>query len=154
MKLSKNFKLEEFERSAYAARNDLSNRVPESLLPNLQDLVDRAVQPVRDLLGEGVVISSGYRSLAVNKGIGGSPRSQHMNAEAADLQPVRMSVQAAFRKIALSDIPFDQLILEFGEWIHISHRRGGPQRRQVLIASRINGKVIYTPWQPPSTAKP
>lgn len=148
MKLSKNFTLAELENSAYATRNDLDNRIPESLLPLVQALVTNVLQPVRDLLKEPVIVSSGYRSYQVNKGVGGSPRSQHMRAEAADLVPVRMSVPAAFKKIAASDIPFDQLILEFGRWIHISHRKEGPQRRQVLIAKRENGRTVYEPFQP------
>lgn len=149
MKLSKNFKLAEFERSGYASRNGIDNTIPEKLLPNVQALVTHVVQPVRDLLGEPVVVTSGYRSYKVNKGVGSkNPRSQHMSAEAADIRPVRTSVQAAFKKIAASDIPFDQLILEFGSWIHISHRNGGPQRRQIFIATLKNDRTVYEPFNP------
>lgn len=146
MKLSKNFTLDEFEHSAYAVRHDLDNRLPEALLPHTQALVEQLVQPFRELLGEGLIVTSGYRSYAVNKGIGGSPRSQHIRGEAADVVPVRLSVPAAFEKLAASELPFDQAILEFDRWIHISHRYGGPQRGQLLVARRQNGRTVYTPY--------
>lgn len=44
------------------------------------------LQRVRDHFGKPVTIVSGYRSPAHNRRVGGSPRSQHMQGKAADIQ--------------------------------------------------------------------
>jgi hypothetical protein len=43
---------------------------------------------------------------------------------------------------------FDQLIWEFGDsknpaWVHVSYKKKG-NRKQVLVASKVNGKTVYT----------
>lgn len=90
---------------------------------HLANLVGTAKQleKVRELLGnKPIMISSGYRSPAVNKRVRGSKTSAHCLGYAADFDaPAGMSHYDAAKKIAASDILFDQLILEYG-WIHIS----------------------------------
>lgn len=89
---------------------------------HLANLVQTAkmLEKVRALLGGPLRITSGYRSPAVNKAVRGSATSAHCFGYAADFDPPhKMSDYDAAYKIAHSDIPFDQLILEYG-WIHIS----------------------------------
>lgn len=77
--LTKSFALAEF------ACNDKNNTpVPENLLCNVQILAGQ-LQLLRDHLGEAIMINSGYRTPAYNKGIGGAPKSQHLQAKAADI---------------------------------------------------------------------
>ena len=47
-------------------------------------------------------------------------------------------------------LPFDQLIAEFVDpavpgsgWVHVSHKRNGKQRGEVLRAVRQGGKTVY-----------
>ena len=77
MKLTKNFQLSEFNC------ND-GTPVPEKLVPNVMELAIN-LQVIRDEIGEGMTILSGYRSPAWNKKVGGKPGSYHMKAMAADL---------------------------------------------------------------------
>ena len=51
-------------------------------------------------------------------------------------------LELQFEAIRQSDIPYDQLILEFG-WIHCSHSPDGHQRRQALIVYKDGGKISY-----------
>jgi hypothetical protein len=48
-----------------------------------------------------------------------------------------------------SHLPFDQIIWEFGDnenpnWIHVSYVSHEKNRRNVLKATRINGKTVYS----------
>ena len=72
------------------------------------------------------VSTSGYRSPALNKAVGGSKTSQHCNGQAADFESTRIS-NPNLAKWIEKNLRFDQLILEFydGEdpnsgWIHCS----------------------------------
>lgn len=90
MRLSENFYLEEFLRSQTAQRQGgamLRDQTSPSaeILDNLQYLVENTLQPLRTLLQTPFQVSSGYRSPALNTHIGGSPTSQHLLGEAADV---------------------------------------------------------------------
>ena len=84
MQLSKNFTLIELITSQEAARRGLDNTPTPQVITNLTNLVKNVLQPLRDLVGKPIVISSGYRSPAVNAAIGGAKNSEHMTGCAAD----------------------------------------------------------------------
>jgi len=77
MRLSNNFMLTEFNCHD-------GSRVPDKLLPNVQALAMQ-LQIIREELGEGLTILSGYRTAAWNIRVGGKPKSMHLEAKAADL---------------------------------------------------------------------
>jgi hypothetical protein len=96
-------------------------------------------------------ISSGYRSVELNKCIGGSLTSQHCSGEAIDIDmdgsPSGVTNKMVFDYIK-DNLEFDQLIWEFGtkdnpDWVHVSYESTGRQRKQVLRAVRANGKTTY-----------
>ncbi|QDP51311.1 MAG: putative peptidase M15 [Prokaryotic dsDNA virus sp.] len=89
-KLSKNFKKSEFK-----CRD--GTKVPERLMENLEELVEN-LQIIRDFIGVPMHIISGYRTPSYNKKIGGSTKSQHMKAKAADIVVKTLS-PAALRDI-------------------------------------------------------
>lgn len=132
-KISKWFTLEEFTDSQQAARLGISNQ-PSSA--DTLAIVNTAMQldSVRNLLAHPVIISSGYRSPALNAHTpGSSPTSQHMKGEAADFTCPGFGTPLAICKaIIAARIPFDQLIFEYGRWVHISFARNGVPRREVL----------------------
>lgn len=51
------------------------------------------LQAVRDHFGAPVVITSGYRTAAHNKAVGGAPYSQHCYGRAADIRVAGVSVE-------------------------------------------------------------
>lgn len=77
MQLTKNFYKIEFESRDGA-------KMPDYVLQNIKELADN-LQKVRDILAEAINISSGYRSEAHNKIVGGVKNSQHLLGKAADV---------------------------------------------------------------------
>lgn len=144
--LSPHFKLWEFVVSEAAERRGIDNTPPPGAVANLKCLCQGVLEPIRDAVGR-IRILSGYRSVAVNTLVGGTPGSQHTMGEAADWAPLETSMEEALaeaRRLA----GFDQLIREFppGGWIHISWRAGPVKRRTVLVAQRVpGGGVRYSP---------
>ncbi len=55
------------------------------MVTHLEVLVRYVLDPLRWALGAPVTITSGYRTRAVNEAVSGSPTSQHMLGEAADV---------------------------------------------------------------------
>ena len=144
----KHFSLVEFERSATAARKNISNKVTSAKhLAALDALVDAVLDPVREEFGLPVRITSGYRSDALNKAVGGSSTSQHSLGEAADIVIDGVPAGEVCERIVALGLVFDQLIYEWTEdqrgrrtyWTHVSHRVGR-NRGQVLTGTRPYGK--------------
>ena len=149
--LSKNFSLAELTKTSVKADNTPNAEQIE----NMRALCEKILQPLRDHMGKPMRINSCFRSNAVNKAVGGSTTSQHSQGEAADIEFDGFDNLALAKKIIELKLPFDQLIAEFlvpgdpnGGWIHVSHKRSGKQRGQVLTASRAGGKTVYTPGLP------
>lgn len=137
MLISPHFTLAEMTVSQLAAREGLDNDPPAKARANLQ-LLCNVLEQVRALFCAPIIVSSGYRSPAVNRRIGGAPSSQHLQGLAADFTVVEVSPREVARRISESAISFDQLILEFDQWVHLSVTPGTP-RRQVLTIRRGSG---------------
>ena len=147
MRLSKNFTLSEITRSNTAARLNIKNAPNKEHLKNMQVLVRDLIQPMRDALGP-IRISSGYRSPALNRAIGGSSKSQHCKGQALDLQFWKngeMCNKEIYDWVIKEDIEFDQMINEFDyAWIHISLRPDNKNRKMILEAYKDNdGDTAY-----------
>lgn len=130
--LSPNFRLSEFTLSQTASREGIDNTPPKSLMPRIINLA-QGLERVRSLVGSPIVITSGYRSPELNRKVGGSKNSQHMFGEAADIVAPRWGSAmdlAQLIELNKDQVGFDQLILEFGRWVHISFVL--PPRQQVL----------------------
>jgi zinc D-Ala-D-Ala carboxypeptidase len=135
MRLSPNFTLEELCVSNTASRMGREIEPDEVIIANLTSLCRETLQPIRELLDVPVIINSGYRPEWLNRRIGGSKTSQHMKGQAVDFRlgsSIKVSLYDAAQMIVESDIQYDQLILEFGEWIHISWSEA--PRGEVLTA--------------------
>jgi hypothetical protein len=128
--LSENFKLWEFVVSETASRDRINNTPQQVHIAHLRTLCQQILEPARKKLGP-LRITSGYRSPALNKAIGGSPTSAHMQGYAADVNPLNVS-KMEFAKWVNNNCKFDQIILEFGTpsepaWIHVSCDPRGKQ---------------------------
>lgn len=136
----KYFKFSEFLRSGTATRQGIPNRPSAKVLDNLQELTEKVLDPLREKWGSPIKVTSGYRCRRLNAAVGGSPTSQHMTGEAADITALDKRENLALWELLelLKDkLPVDQVIWEKGTsfpmWIHVSHRCGalsGKQRRQ------------------------
>lgn len=121
MQLTEHFTLAEFVESQTAARRAIDNTPPPHITTNLIALA-HGLEQVRTLLGgKPIRISSGYRCPALNKAVGGARNSHHVDGIAADFTcPAYGPPMAICEAISASSIRFDQLILEFDAWVHIS----------------------------------
>lgn len=145
MKISKHFSMEEFTHSQAAARAGRDLVVPAEFMPNLTQLCDKVLEPLREELGLPITISSGYRDPVVNSMIGGALNSAHLQARAADISVPGMKALQLARTIHAMCIPdIDKCILEFGSWVHVQIAApGGIPRQQYLTAVRFNGRTTY-----------
>ena len=116
----------------------LDNTPDPAALANLQRLAE-FLEQVREVLGGRVVmITSGYRSAAVNAACGSRESSQHRVGCAADIRVPGMTPDAVVKAITASGLPFDQCIREFDAWTHISipNTFGLPPRKMALIIDK------------------
>jgi zinc D-Ala-D-Ala carboxypeptidase len=120
MNLSPNFTLEELTRSEAAARNGWDNTPNEAEIENLKRLA-ALLQDVKAAVGgKPVLINSAYRSKQVNDAVGSKDSSQHRLGCAADLRVPGMTPRQVVEACIEAKVPFDQIILEFDSWTHIS----------------------------------
>ena len=150
MQLSENLSLAEMISSDSAKRKGIDNHPNPKQTENLQLLANKIFQPIRDHFKNPIHISSGFRSIALNKSIGGASSSQHCTGEAMDIDMdgSTISNKQVFDLIK-DNLSFDQLIWEFGndvnpDWVHVSYESSGKQRKQILKATKKNGKTIYS----------
>jgi hypothetical protein len=128
MHLSEHFTLEEMCKSDTALRHGINNlTADQSIIDSLTDLCSYILEPIRAQFETPFTPTSGYRCSALNKTIGSSNKSQHVKGEAADIEVPGVDNYSLALWIE-SNLPFDQLILEYytlGEpssgWIHVSH---------------------------------
>jgi len=138
MKLSTYFTLSEMIQSGYATRHGIDNTPNAEAMSNLRYTAEQ-LDRVRSLLGVPVLVSSGYRCEKVNTAINGSKNSQHLRGQAVDFTaPSFGNPEQIAKAIANSHIPFDQLILEYGAWVHVSFTKN--PRGQILTIDRTGTK--------------
>ena len=128
--LSQNFTLGQLSSKCvfpYRVAPQCGLSLPE-IVCNLKALCVNSLEPLRAHYPNGFRVYSGFRV--------GSGKSQHYRGMAADIQWSGISNQEYLARAQWirANLPFDQLIMEHGKsiWIHVSFKRGGPQRSQVL----------------------
>lgn len=146
MQLTKNFFLKEFILSPTAVRMGIDNYPGPGEIAALEALSLNVLQPLRSWYGHSIRVASGFRSPALNSYIGGANKSQHKKGEAADIDTV--TDNAKLFNYIKNNLPFDQIIWEFGDdenpdWIHVSYRADGNNRKEVLKAYRDEYGVHY-----------
>lgn len=141
--LSPHFSLAELTASDTAARKGIDNTPPPAAMTAL---VRTAIglEGVRALLGVPVLVSSGFRSRELNKLVGGQPLSQHTKGEAADFTaPLYGSPEKIATRLVKSALAFDQLIVEFDRWVHVSFT--ATPRRQALVIDKLGTRLFKIP---------
>lgn len=121
--MSKYFSLSELTRSTIAIKEGIANDPNEAQIKDLKRLMGH-LDKVREAFGKAIIVTSGFRSLRLNKRIGGAPDSQHMKGQAADIRPHDIKELRQLLTTIRQVGGFDQLILEEPEgrtpWIHVS----------------------------------
>lgn len=137
------FTMEELTYSSTALREGWRNKTTIEVEENLMSLRAMVLNPAREHMGMPVYVTSGFRSVDVNRAIGGAPKSQHMRGEAADISTLKIHKNIEMFKYIRDNLVFDQLILEDGgQWIHVSCVTGRKNRKQVLEIT--DGKTLWS----------
>jgi zinc D-Ala-D-Ala carboxypeptidase len=144
MQLSEHFELAEFLVSETAARRGIANEPSPEVIENLRRLCQSVLEPLRIKLGRPVVITSGYRSPELNRAVGGSKNSHHMQGRAADLIVPGLSPLAVCQTAQQMKLPCVQIIHEFGRWAHLAVALPN-ECTQLLTAKLEQGKTVYEP---------
>lgn len=154
-KICKYLTLGEVVRSESAKRNGISNLPTAEHLENMKALGTNVFDKVREHFGCPIGLSSAYRSEALNRAIKGSSKtSQHCKGEAFDIDADihgKITNKAIFDYIR-QNLDFDQLIWEFGtnqepDWVHVSYKKSGGNRKSILKAIKVNGESKYEAWK-------
>jgi hypothetical protein len=150
-KISEHLDLAEVIRSEQAKRLGISNMPTAEHIENFKKLAENVFEKVRNNFRVPIHISSGYRSIELNKAIKGSSTSQHCKGEAIDID-MDGSANGVTNKMVFDyiykNVDYDQLIWEFGtaqnpDWVHVSYASSGKQRKQTLKAVRGASGTTY-----------
>ena len=142
MNLTKHFTLAELTASSKARSLGLDNTPPPELVPRLVRTAEM-LERIRATLGVPVIVTSGYRSPAVNRAVGGVATSDHSQGHAADfVAPGFGTPEQIARSLApLVDLlGIGQLIYEHiggKAWVHVSTRTPEkPVNRVITITAK------------------
>jgi len=114
--------------------------LPPDARENIRALVEEVLDPAREILGRPIVVNSGYRCAKHNREVGGVSASQHLRGEAADITAGSPEENKRLAEILERNGKYDQMIKYLNKdggirFIHVSWKRFGPNRKQVLVES-------------------
>jgi len=118
MQLSEHFDLNEATYSDTAIRQGIDNQ-PSSLQLENMKVAAAKLEQLRAVTGP-LKINSWLRLPAVNVAVGGSKVSSHMDGWAIDVSSSKLTPYQLCQEVKKAGIKFDQMIHEFGRWMHIS----------------------------------
>lgn len=136
--MSRYFSIGELTHSVTAINKKIDNTPSDAVKSNLEALATEVLDVIREAYGKPLYVSSGYRSKALNKAVGGVITSQHLTGNAADLT-TRMGMaenkklfELACKLAADGKIVTSQIIDEKnGSWLHVG-RYVGKKKNQIL----------------------
>lgn len=131
--ISKHISIEEAIQSPTALRLKIDNIPSDEVLENMRLVAEKCFEPIRAWYGKPIKVNSFYRSLPLNKAVGGSASSQHVKGEAMDISAGSKEENKKIFDWAKANLKFDQLINEYDyTWVHISFKKDG-NRNQTLV---------------------
>jgi hypothetical protein len=123
--LSEHFTLDEATHSDTAIRMGIPNQPSTLQLENMK-FAAQNLERLRAVTGP-LNINSWLRLPDVNVAVGGSKVSSHMDGWAIDVSSSKLTPIQLCHEVEKANIKFDQMIHEFGRWMHLSF---APEMRQ------------------------
>tara|TARA_R110000822_G_C15229638_1_gene485200 strand:+ start:417 stop:878 length:462 start_codon:yes stop_codon:yes gene_type:complete len=150
MKVTEHVSYKEVIKSNTATRRGIENIPSGEQMENIKLLCENVFEPLREHVGGPIAINSLFRSVDLNRAIGGSSTSQHcaVNGAAMDIDDTYGGMSNADMFEFIKKLDFDQLIWEYGDdenpdWVHVSYKKNG-NRKQILKCSKVKGKTVYS----------
>ena len=117
MNLTDHFTLEELTQTSH---REFDNTPNGAEVANLQRLAEFLETVKSALNNRPIMVNSAFRSKAVNDSVGSKDTSQHRLGCAADIKVPGMTPRQVVESCIAARLKFDQIILEFDSWTHIS----------------------------------
>lgn len=144
------FKYSEMTKSETAKKQGIDNTPTDDVvIANIMYTL-RCLDTIRDLFGQPIIITSGYRSYDLNRAVRGAKTSQHVQGEAADFITKGKKTNKDLYEFIRDHCMYDQLIAEKidkkgnPQWIHCSFLNDyTANRREALIFK--NGRYMKDP---------
>ncbi len=142
---SPHFSINELTFSETATRHGIDNTPNDNQLDNLF-ITAMEMENVRELLGNNFIhVSSGFRCLELNTLLGSRETSSHVRGLACDFTSRGYGTpNDIVSAIVDSNIPYDQVILEYDRWVHISFCEDEETPRRQALAINKTGTVLYS----------
>ena len=147
--ISEHISYKEGVYSTTAMRRGIDNTPNDEQLNNMETIAEKVFEPLREWVGGAVKINSFFRSVKLNKAIGGSSKSQHCHGQAIDIDDTfGVVANSDMYEYIKNNLDFDQLIWEFGDddnpnWVHVSYVSEDANRRRCLKAYKEQGRSKY-----------
>ena len=147
--ISEHISYNEAIKSNTATRLGIKNDPNEDQLDNMVKLAEQIFEPLRTYANGPIKVNSFFRSVELNKAIGGSSKSQHCHGQAIDLDDTFGHLtNAEMYRFIKEHLDFDQMIWEFGDddnpaWVHVSYVSPEKNRNRCLKAYKENKKTKY-----------
>lgn len=141
MNLSPHFTLAELTRTDH---RKFDNTPGQAEIANLTRLA-QFLELCRTALGDKpMVVTSAYRSKAVNSAVGSKDTSQHRTGCAADFIVPGITPDLVVKTLIKAGLPYDQIICEFNSWTHISipNKPDLLPRYQALVIDRQGTRIF------------
>lgn len=139
--MKNHFPMHELTFSMTATRHGWDNTPPPSAAENLERLRVSLLEPLRRHVGPLIVLS-GYRCLRLNRHLNSKDSSAHVDGRAADIWSSSYTPKELAQVLTLSTLGFDQVIYEYGRWVHVAIAPlNEKQRMQVLTIDNQGVRV-------------
>ena len=138
-KLSDHFTLGEMTKSS--SHPEVYNIPSHEAIANLKRLCVW-LEVLRERVGHSIIINSGYRSLQLNRKVGGAPTSNHLTGCAVDIRTSGFEQAIEYTAILIayaneSAQDYDELLIEknrYGAvWLHFAVRPKDNRRKVAFI---------------------
>ena len=148
--ISNHISYKESVYSTTATRRGIDNVPNDEQLANMELIAEKVFEPLREWVDGPIKVNSFFRSVKLNKAIGGSSKSQHCKGQAIDIDDTfGVVANSEMYNYIKNNLDFDQMIWEFGDdenpnWVHVSYVSEEDNRRRCLRASRGKSRVTYS----------